>query len=45
MLDEYSKIQVEQERLEEQSDIMNKTSVTFRDYTHSTDFDGKYGLV
>ena len=45
ILEGFTQIKAEQSLLEEQSDVMNKTAVTYRDYSVTTDFDGKYGII
>ena len=45
LLKEFNEIQEQQEKLEEQSEMMHKNAMTYRDYAKITDFDGQFGIV
>ena len=45
VLEKQRVVQEERARIDAQSEIMNRTAVTYRDYAETTEFDGKYGIV
>ena len=44
ILEEYEEMQKEQAKLEQESVDMRATSVTFRDYAATSEFDGRNGI-